>query len=217
MCAFLRPHSPVRRQRASHNPIYYENGTSFLEFRDEGAEYTLRNMHPPNVQGHTQSIMVPPHHYHINQSEHFRIISGTVNLFKGLATEPWKVLSDREDFEKTAMIPKKVYHRIENASSTEPLVLDVHLSPEEYESEQRFFRNFFGYLDDCKCDKIAPSPFQLFVFLHSADTPFALPLSENWIGVTLSRIFLILMAAWGRFILGYKTTYPEYYQGNKDK
>lgn len=141
--------------------------------------------------------MVPPHHYHINQSEHFRIISGTVNLFKGLAAEPWKVLSDREDFEKTAMIPKKVYHRIENASSTEPLVLDVHLSPEEYESEQRFFRNFFGYLDDCRCDKIAPSPLQLFVFLHSADTPFALPISENWIGVTLSRLFLVLMAAWG--------------------
>ncbi|KAJ9637106.1 hypothetical protein H2204_005030 [Knufia peltigerae] len=217
MFAFLRPSLPPRTNRADQNPIVYEDGRSSLEFRDAGAEYTLRNVHPPHVKGdEPQSIMVPPHHYHINQSEHFRIVSGSVNVYKGLNPKPWKVLSDQEGFEKTAAIQKQIYHRIENASSTEPLVLDVNLAPEEYETEQRFFRNFFGYLDDCRSAKVAPSLFQLLVFLHSADTPLALPISETWPGVIASRIFLIVMAFWGRWILGYETTYPEYYSGKKD-
>ena len=45
---------------------------------------------------------------------------------------------------------KKIYHTINNASTTEPLVLDVNLTSEEYNNEQRFFRKFFGYLDDCR-------------------------------------------------------------------
>ncbi|KIV96509.1 hypothetical protein PV10_00367 [Exophiala mesophila] len=216
MLSFLRPSLPPRTERAGQNPVFYENGRSSLEFRDAGADYSLRNMHPPMVKGEPLSIMVPPHHYHIKQSEHFRIVSGTVNIYRGLDPQPWKILSDRDGFEEAAMIPKKIYHRIENASSTEPLVLDVHLAPEEYEVEQRFFRNFFGYLDDCKSGNVAPSLFQLLVFLHSADTPLALPFSESWPGVFASRIFLIGMAFWGRWILGYKQTYPEYYLEKKD-
>ncbi|KAL6246546.1 hypothetical protein RBB50_006784 [Rhinocladiella similis] len=216
MFAFLRPSLPPRTKRADQNPIVYEDGRSSLEFRDAGADYTLRNVHPPLVKGEFRSIMVPPRHYHINQSEHFRIVSGSVNVYKGLDPRPWKVLSAQDGFERTASIQKKIYHRIENASSTEPLVLDVHLAPEEYETEQRFFRNFFGYLDDCRSANVAPSLFQLLVFLESADTPLALPISESWPGVIASRIFLIAMAFWGRWILGYKTTYAEYYLQKKD-
>ncbi|EXJ66473.1 uncharacterized protein A1O5_10625 [Cladophialophora psammophila CBS 110553] len=213
MLAFLRPAGPPRTFRANHNPIFYENGRSSLEFREKDAEYTLRNVHPPmDKEG---SIMIPPHHYHINQAEHFLIVSGTINLFKGLDPKPWKVLSTTEGAEKKATIPQKVYHRLENASSTEPLTVDVHLSPVEYENEQRFFRNFFGYLDDCKAAKQAPSLFQLMVFLYSADTPLALPISDGWLGIVASRIFLILMAGWGRWVLGYKNTYPEYYARKK--
>ncbi|KEF63717.1 uncharacterized protein A1O9_01695 [Exophiala aquamarina CBS 119918] len=217
MFALLRPPLPARTERANQNPILYENGRSSLEFRDAGAEYTLRNVHPPMAKGEAPSIMVPPHHYHINQSEHFRIVSGSVNIFKGLDPRPWKVLSHKDGYEKTAMIAKKFYHRIENASPTESLVLDVHLAPEDYENEQRFFRNFFGYLDDCKTAQVAPSLFQLLVFLHSADTPLALPISESWLGIIASRIFLIGMAFWGRWILGYQTTYAEYYQEKKGR
>lgn len=213
MFAFLRPAGPRRTYRADQNPIIYEKGRSALEFRSQDAEYTLRNTHPPmDKEG---SIMIPPHHYHINQSEHFLIVSGTVNLFRGLSPKPWKVLSAEGGAEKKASIPKKTYHRLENASSTEPLVVDVHLSPIEYENEQRFFRNFFGYLDDCKAAKQAPSLFQLMVFLYSSDTPLALPISEGRLGIIASRIFLIVVAAWGRWILGYKNTYPEYYSERK--
>jgi len=96
-------------------------------------------------------------------------------------------------------------------------VLDIHLTPEDYQNEQRFFRNFFGYLDDCKKAKTAPSLFQLLVFLHSADTPLALPAPTEWLGRILSRVFLIVVAYWGKFVLGYRDNYPEYYEVGKSK
>ncbi len=96
-------------------------------------------------------------------------------------------------------------------------MLDIHLTPETYENEQKFFRNFFGYLDDCKKAKEQPSFFQLMVFLHSADTPLALPLPNEWLGRVVSRAFLIVVAGWGRWVLGYKQSYEEYYEEGKFK
>jgi hypothetical protein len=96
-------------------------------------------------------------------------------------------------------------------------VVDVQLNPEDYESEQRFFRNFFGYLDDCRKSKTEPSPFQLFVFLHAADTPVALPLPNEWLGVIASLVFLNVMAFVGRLLLGYRVSYPEYYEEGKGR
>lgn len=95
------------------------------------------------------------------------------------------------------------------------------MDPEDYEIEERFFRNFFSYLNDCKRAKQAPSIFQLFVFLHSADTPLAIPLPNvplaEFVGIYLSWVLMIAVAFVGRFILGYKPSYPEYYSGTKSK
>jgi hypothetical protein len=99
----------------------------------------------------------------------------------------------------------------------EDLVVDVNLTPETYEEEQRFFRNFFGYLDDCKKAKTAPSLFQLLVFLHRADTPLALPMPTEWLGRVVSRAFLVVAATWGKYALGYKDSYPEYYEEGKSR
>ncbi|EXJ65516.1 hypothetical protein A1O7_01857 [Cladophialophora yegresii CBS 114405] len=110
-----------------------------------------------------------------------------------------------------------MYHKFENASKTQSLVVDVQLDPGDYEAEQRFFRNFFGYLDDCRKAKMEPSPFQLFVFLHAADTPVALPLPNEWLGVIVSWVFLTVMASVGRWVLGYQASYPEYYDERKTR
>lgn len=213
MLSFLRAPQPPRLYRADQNPIIYENGRSSLEFRERGAKYTLRNVHPPLDDD--PSIMVPPFHWHINQSEHFSIVSGSIDLFAKKDDKPWKTLSDAPGAEKTAVIPKKIPHRLQNTSSTQPLIVDVHLSPEEYEQEQRFFRNQFGYLDDCKRAGKAPSVVQLIVFLHREDTPVWLPIAPLWLGLFVSRIFMVVVAAWGRWALGYKSSYPEYYDEKK--
>lgn len=135
----------------------------------------------------------------------------------GLDKEPFAILSSAPNAKKTASIPAGRYHRFENASQEEDLVVDVQLNPEDYENEQRFFRNFFGYHDDCKKSNTAPSFFQLMVFLHSADTPLALPLPHEKLGVYVSWLFLVVIAFYGRVVLGYKTSYPEYYEEGKGK
>ncbi len=77
------------------------------------------------------------------------------------------------------------------------------LAPEDLDSEARFFRNFFGYLDDCRRAAVPPSLFQLMIFLHAADTPLALPLPWEPVGYLASRVVLAAVAFWGRWILGY--------------
>jgi hypothetical protein len=162
--------------------------------------------------------MVPPFHWHINQTEHFSIVQGTCHLFKDTAEKPWVTLSaTNSSFPKTAAIPKKVYHTIHNASTAEPMVLNVNLTPEDAEGEQRFFRNFFGYLDDCKTAGVRPSIFQLFVFLKEADTPLGVRLPSRWLSLLASRILLSSVAWYGRYILGYKMSYPEYYDDGKSR
>jgi len=98
--------------------------------------------------------------------------------------------------------------------------MNIQLDPEDYENESRFFRNFFGYLDDCKQSKTAPSIFQLFVFLHSADTPLAVPMpfGLEGVGIWVSWVLMIVVAFIGREILGYQSSYSEYYsEGSKTK
>lgn len=216
MLSFLKAPLPPRTNRAADNPIIYEDGASLLEFRSSGADYLLRNMHPPFDKNKPRSIMVPPFHYHIHQTEHFRIVEGSCHLFRDTADKPWKTLSAKDpDAAKTAFISKGLYHTINNASATEPLVLDVNLTPEDVEGEERFFRNFFGYLDDCRKAGQSPSLFQLMVFLRGADTPLGLPMPTKWLGIVVSKIFLILMGWVGYWILGYKESYPEYYVEKK--
>lgn len=217
MLSFLRGAEPVRTHNAANNPIYYDGGRSSVTFREPNSEYCMTHTIPPETEGHGPSVVTPPFHYHIYQDERFRVRKGVGNFYRGLASTPYAVLSGESGKPSTAMVEAGRYHRFENASKTEDLVVDIHLAPESYEGEQRFFRNFFGYLDDCNKAKAAPSFFQLLVFLHSADTPLAVPLPWESIGRIASRILLTTTALWGKFILGYRDSYPEYYEEGKSK
>lgn len=176
---------------------------------------------PPTDPKEGPSIIQPPFHYHIYQTEKFHVESGKANLYFGLDSAPSLVLSSAAGSKRQATLGPCRYHRFENASATEDLKMNIQLDPEDYENEQRFFRNFFGYLSDCKTNKTEPSVFQLFVFLHSADTPLAIPLPNlpgaETVGVYLSRALLIGVAYFGTFVLGYQQSYPEYYDSSKSK
>lgn len=187
-----------------------------MEFHSPGSKFIMTHTLPPTTPNNGVSIIEPPFHYHIYQSEHFNVRSGIGNFYQGLDKKPFAVLSSSSD-KKTASITAGRYHRFENASHEEDLVVDIQLDPEDYESEQRFFRNFFGYLDDCKKSKTTPSLFQLMVFLHSADTPLALPLLNEKLGVYISWLFTMLVAYYGRYVLGYQPSYQEYYEEKKGK
>lgn len=213
MFALLRGASPPRNNQASANPVVYEEGRSSVHFHAPESSFVMTHRIPPTTKEHSFSIIQPPFHLHVYQDEFFNVQSGSGRFYKGIDPKPFAILS--ADGNRKAWIPAGRYHRFENASETEDFVVDVHLTPESYENEQKFFRNFFGYLNDCRLAKVEPSVFQLMVFLYSADTAFALSLP--WESNRLSRLFTCILAYWGSWGLGYKTSYDEYYELGKSK
>jgi hypothetical protein len=193
MFSFLRGLSR-RTNNASNNPIVFEDGRSSVRFHPSNSEYAMTHTIPLTTPEHGPSIVQPPSHYHITQTSTSACSPAKAHSGKGIGSAPWTTLSSTSDKQSAASIPPQTYRKFENASKTESLVIDARLDPGHYESEQRFFRNFFGYLDDCRKMKMEPGLFQLMAFLHAADTPVALPLPNEWIGVVVSRLFLNVMA-----------------------
>jgi len=215
MFSFLRGAESSRTNIATNNPIVFEDGRSSVRFHSRNSGYMMTHTIPPTTPEHGPSLVQPPFHYHIYQTENFRVRSGTATFWRGIGSEPWTILAAEPGKQSTGQVGPRRYHKFENASKTQDLVIDVQLDPEDYEREQKFFRNFFGYLDDCRKSRMAPSLFQLLVFLHEADTPLGLPLPNERLGVWASRAFLVVMAFSGRWLLGYKATYPEYHEDRK--
>ncbi|PPJ57072.1 hypothetical protein CBER1_00550 [Cercospora berteroae] len=219
MISFLRAPHPPKTNQASTDFTVYENGASSVQYHPKGSKHTMTHTLPPRLPDEQEpSIIQPPFHYHIYQKETFHAIQGTANLFFGLDPLPHAVLKASGP-KTTVTLPPKRYHRFENASATEELKINISLDPEDYENESRFFRNFFGYLNDCKRAKQAPSIFQLFVFLWSIDVPLAIPMpfGLETLGVYVSWAVMLLVAWVGHYGLGYKTTYPEYFEEKKGR
>lgn len=211
MLSILRGSNPQRTNTASQARVSYEDGKSWQQFYPPGStEYFVRHNIPPG------SMFNPPLHLHLFQTERFKCVKGTGIWYQ--PTHP-----DGESKHKTVMragdppiiMQAGLFHRFENASTDEDLVVDIGLDPESQNSEMehRFFRNFFGYLEDCRAQGTGPSLFQLELFLWTVDGPLAIPVpGPNWLKWWVSRGFMIVLGKWiGEYLLGYQTSYPEYY------
>jgi hypothetical protein len=82
--------------------------------------------------------------------------------------------------------------------------------------EEMFLRNFFQYFEEYRRAKQQPSPFQLLLFLYKQ---LAIPCpGPAWLGLWLSLLFVYVRGfIIGEWLLGYKKTYSEYYQSQKEK
>ncbi|KAI9660909.1 MAG: hypothetical protein M1821_009236 [Bathelium mastoideum] len=208
MLSFMRQQVP-RTNTASQNPLTYEDGRSKLEFHTPSDPYILTNTLPPG-----ETFFTPPLHLHLFQTEIFRVESGTAAFYlRPTSKDPGRRLVAEGG---TIEIPKRAYHTFENASTTENLVLSLRFDPQRWEAEESFFRNFSGYLEDCRKAKKSPSPIQVMRMLHENDTPVAVPVPSwcpEWVGTWVSRAFQVVIAVViGEYLLGYKGSYPEYYR-----
>lgn len=225
MLSFL-VHHPNRIPRSHLNPIEYEGGRSSVQFFPPTDDFFMQVTLPPTVPASSSSrrdnsIILPPLHWHKQQNETFNVVSG-----KMLAT-----LEGRQlflDAGHSVHIPKRAVHKFENASSDESLVTRVKLDPYNPKRDERFFRNVYGYLEDCNLvagpevaakggigadgtSKTMPNIFQLLLWLHEADIVTAVPVLPRFIGHPVG-VFL----GWfggvvvGKWLLGLKDTYPEY-------
>lgn len=209
MLSFLRQNTP-RTFTAHLNPIKYENGRAQQHFHDTASQYMVTDIMPATTLEHGRSFFNPPLHFHLYQTEDFEVISGVGRWYlDGNATLAGKG--------NKIHIPKAAFHRFENASETgEDLVVSFRLDDQDFVAEERFFRNFFGYIDDCSKHGHDPSFFQICLFLYTINAPFVLPglgQRSTWIGRQVSWVAMVLFGlAIGQGLLGYRQSYAEYYQ-----
>lgn len=212
MFSILRGSTPPRRHTANQSTIEYEDGISSQTFYGPHAPYFISHYIPNN-----KSFFNPPQHLHLFQTEEFNVEKGTGIWYQPTATNPAHRRIVKKAGDPPIYLPKGTYHRFENASDTEPLVVKFRVDPpgEDGVKEEQFFRNFFGYLEDCRKHGSQPSIFQIELFLHTIDGPLAIPCpgpdSVKW---WVSRTTMLLLGVViGEWMLGYKRTYPEYYSG----
>lgn len=204
---FLRGTAPNHKTTAHLSQIFYEDGASYQEFHDEG-DYLVTHFIPTK-----SSFFNPPLHLHLYQTENFEVISGQGTWY--LPTRSHSHTMRAGDLPNN--LPADVPHRFES-TGTEPLITKFKINEANAKvnrkTEERFFRNFFGYLDDCRAQSVSPSIFQLELFLWTVDGPLAMmvPGSESVKWWTSYLVCLVLGVWIGKYLLGYEETYPEYYK-----
>ncbi|RDW64239.1 hypothetical protein BP5796_10741 [Coleophoma crateriformis] len=232
MLSFLVATVP-RRKTVLENPIVFEGGRSqlYLYPKDSDSKYVMRCTTPPQPSAAEikagasvdNSIINPPHHFHVYQEEYFEVVRGTMQVKLDGAH---KIVQQGE----TVTIMPGIYHWFSNASESEELVVDIGLNLNSKSRDERFFRNLYSYLEDCNRagggeeavkkggtaaggPKTAPNPFQMMLFLHSADVALALPGLPKFVGMPLGRALVWVGAMVGKWVCGFSISYPEYYAG----
>ena len=89
-------------------------------------------------------------------------------------------------------------------------MIEIAISKEDGGISERFFRNLYSYLDDCVRAGKTPHPLQMLVFIEAADVSLGLP-GPAAVALLASRVLGWVGGRWVGPLLGYKSTYAEYY------
>lgn len=214
MLSILRQQTP-RTTTAHLNPIKYDGGRASQHFHDTSHQYMVTDIMPATTPQHGRSFFNPPLHFHIYQTEDFEIISGIAHF----CVDDTKIVAKAGD---KVHIPMAAFHRFANASEDgEDLIVTFRLDKQDFDVEERFFRNFFGYFDDAVKAGQEPSFFQLCLFLYTLRAPIVLPglgQRSTFVGRQLSWFVMVFAGVVvGEWLLGYKRSYEEYYQSTKEE
>ncbi|EMC96739.1 hypothetical protein BAUCODRAFT_488132 [Baudoinia panamericana UAMH 10762] len=163
-----------------------------------------------------QNLLTPPYHWHWYQDEYFYVKQG-----RYIFTLEGKDSTVSSSDSQPVHIPARARHtfRVDDTHegpceiefSTDVSPRSSPNDPEAYGPNEKFFRNLYQYLDDCWVQGKSPSPFQLLLLLDAAEVSLALP-GPAWIAHPVSYAIGVLVGKWfGGYVLGYKTSYPEYY------
>lgn len=187
------------------------NRTFSLRFQWQASQFVNIHSFPVHNSGHHQksTIYHPPPHYHIFADEYFHVSRGT-----GI----WH-LWDRDVRLKEGdkiKVPARCWHWFEGEPSADaPLEVQVYYDKGQAEMEERFFRNVLGYLADCHRENLEPSILQLLIFFYYFDmTPGLRAVRWESLNFILNAAVTYIGTVIG-LLLGYKTTYPEYYHADK--
>ncbi|MCJ1309563.1 hypothetical protein MMC25_003223 [Agyrium rufum] len=207
------PHPFKRSVTAQDARLSYAEGAHIASWEKpaDGSSVTSYNEFDPAYhrgRPDNKNMVKPPYHWHWYQEEFFEIHQGEIifNLEGKL-------------FKKTAAdgritIPIGQRHTFQpDPDCKETCILTITTGTPSGVDE-RFFRNVYGYIDDCVKHGLEPSPVQMFMFLDSAEVGAGLP-GPRWIANPVSWVLAVVVGRWMGWALGYKASYPEYYEEKK--
>jgi len=219
MLSFLT-HPPHRTDISSQNPITSADGavtTYFVTPEKQGQEFCIRQIfHMDKLKeirkAGKDTYIIPPYNVHWGQTEVFIVEKGSLTAILDGKHVDYK---EGEFF----LIKSGMYHTFTvDASQKENMVLVV--KPEKWEDgmDEKFFRNLFGYLDDCYRAKVQPNLFQLLLILYDSETSIVIPKVPKFMGKFLGRWLLGFVGGKiiGQRLLGFQPSYKEYYVGTPD-
>ncbi|GAM85120.1 hypothetical protein ANO11243_031240 [Dothideomycetidae sp. 11243] len=219
--------SLVRSQTANHETLHQwsnARSTTWVTPPDGRSVLELQTTHTPKVFASVpddENVLIPPYHWHWYQDEFFHIKRGRYiftlegQSFTVSASDPQPVrvpATARHTFRVDPTHDGPCTIEISTAES--PLQTAEHhpgLGGDVPGSSERFFRCIYSYLEDCHAQKVPPSLPQLLLMLHDAEISLAFP-GPAWLMRGLSWGFgLVVGKIVGQYALGYRSTYPEYY------
>ncbi|KAK4057890.1 hypothetical protein OIO90_001109 [Microbotryomycetes sp. JL221] len=200
--SFLYPHPKMIRPECDEKGhLSYFNG-SFIVYTvsNDGNQFVMGQIYRPaadNTGKGRKAAATPPMHIHLHQTEKFLVKEGTltysINGKQG-------ALKAGEEISTPVAQP----HTFWNASEIEPL--HVHVTIEggglNRGFDERFARNFYGYLNSVAAQGRKPSVLQLLVFLYHADVVLA--------DVPFGKAFNYIGYLVGEKLLGMKPSYKEF-------
>jgi hypothetical protein len=210
MLSFLA-NPPKRTHTASLDPLpLVGHYSSSFPIPSKPSIIANRQLLPPYSGPST--FGTPPYHYHLRQYKTFTVESG--NLLVTVDSEKTVVKTG-----ESVTVQPGQYHTFRNASESEDLQILIELLRLDGNVgmfEEKFLRNSFSYGLDCKRDGNVgePSPWQMMLFLWDAGTFLAFPIKGvpkiiqkgiSWVVMFVGGVVI------GERLLGYKRTYPEYY------
>ncbi|KAM0751858.1 hypothetical protein T439DRAFT_325048 [Meredithblackwellia eburnea MCA 4105] len=201
---------PPRTTYDANEPLYTAGGACKTWFTvEDGIHYVYadHDVSKKGCQGGPDAASTPPLHIHLGQDEYFKVITG-----KFVATMGGKPITlTSADGEYKAV--KGQAHRFWSDEREGNMLVRMRVSPEDKKGfDEAFYRNCWGYLNDCDKHKVAPSLFQLVLMLYDWDMVLALPLP-----LPINKALHYIFAYWiGEKLLGYKASYPEYWPEKKD-
>ncbi|KAK3320795.1 hypothetical protein B0T19DRAFT_478005 [Cercophora scortea] len=205
---WLSPRPPQRTDTSQDAAVLGMHDDVLYNFRtDADGRRVVQETHFIKNKSVREGLSGPPLHIHPAQDETFLIKQGVFGVIKN--GERLRITKESGP----VTIPAGARHRFwAHEDGTEDLIFEFWMDPGPQDLDrsidERFMRNFAGYLRDCAKAGLEPSVFQLTLMLHHSgiilSPPFWVPL---WILTVLSYI----AGNWiGAGLLGYKASYPEY-------
>jgi len=204
--SFLFPKQRLRKpiREADGALVYFGGAFRTYAVKSTPESFTSRQIFTtsnPYTGAGRASVATPPYHWHLYQTETFEVNKGVLCY----------VLDGKEgklkEGESVVITPHRLHTFWSDPESG--VDLDVNITVQGGPGsnsgfDERFIRNFYGYLSSVTMQGLSPNPLQMLAFMDSADVVLVFPLN-------LGRLLNVVLGRWvGNWIAGYQTDYKEF-------